>query len=146
MPEAGSEGSAGGAGGHGRTQGKGERGGARGMAAQPGRQSGWKGKAACSGGHVLRAADRSEPQSWLKANPDRLHSLYQDTVENTFTSILLFSWPLGSFLYFKVIFSPYSASRRLSRLLLGSYKKTRPIHLTQDLVTASYNMHHLMAR
>ena len=60
MPEAGSEGSAGGAGGHGRTQGKGARGG---MAAQPGRQSGWKGKAACSGGHVLRAADRSEPQS-----------------------------------------------------------------------------------
>lgn len=104
MPEAGSEGSAVGAGGHGRIKGKGERGGARGMAVQSGHQGGRRGEAACSGGHMRRAADKPEPQSWHRANPNRLTHCTRTQWKTLPLRFCFFSQPLGVFCISKLFF------------------------------------------
>lgn len=78
----------------------------------------------------------------------RTHSLYQGTAETLCVSILFFPGHLA-FLYLKDIFPPLLQHLKVFLVSFGELilrKKTRLIHLTQDLVTTSYNVHLLPAR
>lgn len=78
----------------------------------------------------------------------RTRSLYQGTEEPLCISVPFFPGCLA-FSVFKRHFSPLPQHLKAFLVSFGELilrKKTRLIHLTQDLVTASYNVHLLPAR